>query len=243
MNKRRTMIYINFNPQNHEFIYTGIEFYEFVKYLQTPIKNILLIKANYMGNNFANNFELVEGLNEVEALAKEDVHGYGDFCFLDYAQVGEVDQLTDNQIAEILYMAHMYKPLKNPFFEILSNRFTYLAHDDGWFGKLYCRESNDFLDVLNGKIVDLTKGMTKIDVNALDINLIKNLLKFSENGMLIDFEELKVDDGEVSIKVYTIGKHNDMDRILNDCQKLKENSLNQKHMKYKADKWHLVKDK
>jgi len=240
MRKKRTLIYVNADIQNHEFIYTGIEFYEFVSFLQNPIKNILLLKANYMGNNYQKNFELVEGTENVKLLTKEDVHSYGDFCFVDYSNCENVNRLTDDQIAEVLYMAHMYKPLKSPFFDTLDNRFSYLAHDDGWFCKLYCRKVGDFLDVLNGKIVSLTTSITKKDVNNLDTDIQKELLQLAEKGLLLDFEELKSDNDELSVNVYFVGKYEDMNKVLNSRKELKENALIQKCIKYQAEKWYLV---
>ena len=240
MKRKRTLVYVNADNQSHEFIYTGIEFCEFLSYLQNPIKNILLLKADYMGNNYQKNFELVEGEESINLLKQEDVYNYGDFCFIDYSLSEKVNQLKDEQVAEVLYMAHMYKPLKSPFFEVLDNRFSYLAHDDGWFCKLYCREVDDFLDVLNGKIVSLTTSITKKDVNNLDVDIQRELLQFSEKGLLLDFEEMKSDNDEISVNVYSVGKYEDMDKVLNGCKALKENALNQKRMKYETEKWYLV---
>jgi hypothetical protein len=40
MKKLRKRIYIKINPDNNEIIYSGIEFAEFIKYLEQPIENI-----------------------------------------------------------------------------------------------------------------------------------------------------------------------------------------------------------
>jgi hypothetical protein len=192
-----------------------------------------------MGNNYVNNFELVEGEEDINLLKKEDIYNYGDFCFADYSELGDVDKLKDEQIAELLYMAHMCRALRNPFIDVLSNRFVYLAHDDGFYCKLYCREVHDFFSVLNGKIVSLIKSITKSDAENLDISIQRELLQISEEGLLLDFEETKANDGEVSTKIYSIGKHTDMNKILNECQKLKETALIQKCIKYKDGKWYL----
>ena len=238
--KKRKLIYVNANHETHEFIYTGIEFCEFVKYLQSPMENILLLKSNYIGNNFSNNFELAEGLREIETLAKANIYNCGNFCFVDYTQPGDIDNLSDAEIAEILYLAHLYKPLKSPFYKVLNNRFAYLAHDDGFFCKLYCQNSDDFLDILDGKIVELTKAIAKRSIQNLSRSLKKDLLRFAGDGMLLDLEDLEMNDDEILINIYIIGKHGDMDKVFNERQSFKENSLSQHCMKYKTDKWHLV---
>lgn len=137
--KRETIIYINSDIQNHEFIYTGIVFSEFIAYIENPIQNLLLLKANYLKENIVHNFEIVEGLAAINRFANEDIYDYGDFCFVDFED-GTLDNLSSQQIAELLYLAHMFTPLKSPYFESLHNRFAYLAHDDGFFGKIYCRK-------------------------------------------------------------------------------------------------------
>jgi len=240
MKEKRTLFYINANIHNREFIYTGIEFCEFMCYLKQPIKNILLLKADYSGNNYANNFKLVEGEENIKLLLKEDVYNYGDFGFVDYSHLDNVNNLSDSQVAELLFMAHKYKSLNNAFFETLGNRFAYLAHDDGWFCKLYCRENDDFLDVLNGKIISLIQDISKEKVNNLDVDVQQALLTLAEKGLLIDFSETESNNNEICVNVYIVGKYEDMDKILNECQKLKKDSSEQKCLKYKDDKWCLT---
>ncbi|MEN3005555.1 hypothetical protein [Dehalobacterium formicoaceticum] len=237
MSQKRTKIYINANAKDREFIYTGIEFYEFVHYLRNPIEHILLLKSNYMGNGFANNFELVEGLDEVGLLAKEDVNSYGDFCFVDYKQADMVNQLTDEQIAELLYLGHMYKPLTTPFFEKLDNQFAYLAHDDGFFCKLYCRHIEDFATLLAKKIQSCIEGKTKYSISEPDKLISCCLLELAENGLLIDFDELTADDDHIFVNYFLVGKYTDMDRILNENERLKEKAIIQNRLAYTQCKW------
>jgi hypothetical protein len=46
----------------------------------------------------------------------------------------------DITMTEILYLPHFGKSLITPFFNRINNNFVYLAHDDGWFCKLYCND-------------------------------------------------------------------------------------------------------
>lgn len=139
----RTQIYLKANLSKNEFICSGIEFKEFVRFLSFPIENIILLKTDYPGNAYAHCFELLEGRASIEALTKENIYNYGDFCFVDYETAGIVAQLNDGEIAELLFTAHMFRPLKFTFFEKLNNRFIYLAHDDGFYCKLFMRNGID----------------------------------------------------------------------------------------------------
>ena len=237
MGRDRKLIYVNANAQTHEIYYTGIEFYEFVKYLSVPIHNLLLLKAHYIGNNFDKNFELVEGQEQIELLTQEDVHGYGDFCFVDYAHADNMSKLTDAQIAELLYLAHMKQPLRTPFFDSLNNNFVYLAHDDGWCCKLYCRNMQNFSNVLTGKIKN---AISKLSLQNMDSSTKKGLMNIAENGMLIDFDDVVFAQTHAVIDIFSIGKFTDMDIICNQSKALKSKALHHNQLKCNGKEWTLV---
>jgi len=46
--KKRTTLYANTNIKNSEFIYSGIEFVEFIEFLSIPIENIVVITGGVM---------------------------------------------------------------------------------------------------------------------------------------------------------------------------------------------------
>ena len=231
MKNKKNIIYIV--SREHEITYTGIKFSEFMDYLKTPIENILLLKANYIGNNFYKNFELVEGKEYIDDFKKEDIYNYGTFCFLDYSTYEKLNLLSDRDIADLLFMAHMFKPLNNPFYNSINNRFVYLAHDDGFFCKLYCRETNDFFDVLCKKITNSVKNTSKKNICYIDETEQKKILELASDGLLIDFEEIVVSKNDVSIKLFSVGRHINMDKILNGYQALKSNSNKTQLIKYK----------
>lgn len=178
MIKPRRILYIKITPEEKQIIYSGIEFFEFVKYLSSSISNLLLIKGNYYGTRYMHNFELLEGKELIDKLAEVNIAAFGDFCFVDYAMPHMIAKLNDQQIAEILFMAHMRKPIKSPFFEELKNRFAYLAHDDGWYCKLYCQNVCEFTHVLYGKIVD----SLNIPVMCYSKDMEKHLLQLASTA-------------------------------------------------------------
>lgn len=224
MNKPRTKIYVKITPERNEIVYSGIEFAEFIKYLPQPIENLMIITGGsnvvLLDTKFERGLEQFEGHELVEALARENVHNFGNFCFVDYISSGKASDLNEEQIAELLYLGHMFKPLDSPFFEPLQNRFVYLAHDDGWYCKLYCREISDFLSVLCGK---LTSNMKKVVPSIPDM-ISEQLIRLATSGILIDLDETSQSKEGTDIGIYTIGECLDMDCFLNDFQKLKDNA-------------------
>ena len=136
MKDRMTDIYIRVSSERHEAVFSGLRFIDFINCATIPIDNILLLKSGYSSEKRCHNFELLEGQENISKLMLENIYHYGDFCFVDYAHASSVNKLNEKQIAELLYLAHMHKPLRSPFFEVLQNNFVYLAHDDGWYCKL-----------------------------------------------------------------------------------------------------------
>ena len=219
--KNQKMIYIKTYPEEKQIVYSGIKFADFIEFLPQPIENLVVISGNCSSVSFdvkyERRFEWFEGYDQVKKLAVEDVHKWGDFCFVDYDTLKNTHKLSEEQIAELLYLGRMFKPLKYPFFEPLQNRFVYLSHDDGFYCKLYCKEFGDFFTVLYKQIISC------IDVPLLERSkkVEEQLLQLAMSGILIDLEEIKTNNERLVAPVYTIGEYADMDSIFNNVQDVK----------------------
>jgi len=100
-----TYVYIKSDVEN-EIICSGIRFYEFSNYFEPKIENIILLKGDYLGSKCVRNFELFEGQEQIERLAKEmkkPCNHFGDFHLIDYSENDAVSKLTDEDIKNILY--------------------------------------------------------------------------------------------------------------------------------------------
>ena len=79
-----------------------------------------------------------------------------------------LNELTGQEIAELLYLGHQKQHLKLPFYNKLGNRFVYLAHDDGFFNKTYYRSFKDFFHFLSEAISDKLGELKARKVNFWD---------------------------------------------------------------------------
>jgi len=219
--RKRTILYVKMYPENNQIIYSGIIFAEFVEFLPKGIENLIIISGDcstaVLGTRDERCFTLLEGREQLQRLAMEDIYSFGDFCFVDYASPDDLCTLSEGQITELLYMGHMYKPLENPFFDQIQNRFAYISHDDGFFCKLYCREFNDFFSILLSKIAFHAKIPEVVDSKKLK----DELFQLAISGILIDLDDMYQRDKCSIVRVYTVGEHLDMDNILNDVQGVK----------------------
>ena len=232
MKCKSTRIYIKSSPERNETLFSGIEFIDFMECVP-PIANILLLKGNFWAEKSWRKFELVEGKNQIDKLMQENVRNYGDFCFVDYADIASINQVSDEQIAGLLYISHMFKPLKSPFFEVLQNKYAYLAHDDGWYCKLYCKDRQIPISIVMHKLQKQIENIEKaFGDNALLLpeNLGEVICKLSTSGLLIEFDISTRKSGisrkskvaeTVILKLYEVGEYEDMDALFNNLEQIK----------------------
>jgi len=235
MNKPRTKLYMKVNLETKEIIYTGISFAEFQQYLLQPIENLILLRGDYEGNRQNYNLQLVEGDSEIVGLTKENIYRFGDFHFVDYVTAGAEAKISEQQVAELLYMSHMWKPLQSPFLEQLKNRFAYLAHDDGWYCKLFCNNLNEFMYVFLQKII------TNVAISEIKktIGIEDQLLDLATSGLMVDLEEVDGTKNSWRIALYVIGPYSNMDDVLNNVEMLKETASQVVHLRYHKGKYNF----
>ncbi|MCL2248446.1 MAG: hypothetical protein FWC13_04185 [Oscillospiraceae bacterium] len=130
--KKRTILYVKTWPENNQIIYSGITFAEFIGFLPKCVENLMIISgecdAITLDTKHERCFNLFEGQEQVQRLAMEHIYSFGDFCFVDYASPDDLRTLGEGQIAELLYMGHMHKPLENPFFDQIQMIFVSRAN-------------------------------------------------------------------------------------------------------------------
>ena len=141
------------------------------------------------------------------------------------------------EIAELLYLGHMFKPVNNPFFDKIQNRFAYLVHDDGWFCRLYCREYTDFQEIIANKIVGEVSTSKRRKIYPISEEIKQQLMNIAENGLLIDFNNMLRFSNSIEIPIYSIGKFLDMDEMYNDLQRHTSRATYSAALIHKNKKW------
>jgi hypothetical protein len=245
MRQKRRQIYVNANIQEQVIISSGITFLEFIEYLSNPIENLMLITGGssiiLAESTLERGLELVEGNNLVNKLAQEDIYSLGNFCFVDYKSPCRTENLSEKQIAELLFLGHMFKPLDSPFFDILQNRFAYLAHDDGWYCKLYCRDPLEFMSVLCAKIKSHIESSFGVNIYKTPNSLINELVQVATEGLFIDLDKLSSKGDLIAINMYVCGIHENIDKVLNDSQRIMTDAHKVKCLTFKRHEksWEL----
>ena len=187
----------------------GVSFAAFYACAKLYIRNMLLLKSDYVGAHCCKNFELLCGRSEIEAfLASEDLR-FGDFCFVDFADGADPNALTPEQVAELLYVAHLWTPLRSVDFSPLQNAFVYLSHDDAHTLKLFYTNPAAVRDVLLRLVQFPLLQSGGAPMSAFPAPTADALMELLQAGVLV-----RAVDG-AHIRLTEAGKAEDVDALWN----------------------------
>ncbi|MBA4536862.1 hypothetical protein H1Z61_06835 [Bacillus aquiflavi] len=216
------LVYIYLNENNQYILSHGIEFFEFAQTVPNPLGNILLLKHQFDDGDF-NMHTLLEYVpsERIEKLIKDDVYDYGDFCWLDFEEEDGLNELTQQEIAELLYLGHLKQHLHTPFYSQLGNQYVYLAHDDGWFNKTYYRHLEDFYWML-GRLIPSKVGKLKFEKSLFRIgkkrsyptiqqDTLLSLRDMIKEGTVISLKKALQNRNRIEIPMWVIGDFANMD--------------------------------
>ncbi|CAI9395704.1 hypothetical protein ACTQ5K_06450 [Niallia sp. Sow4_A1] len=252
-NDIRDVVYIHLNEKERFVLSYGIEFREFYRILAETLSSVLLLKHQFEDGEFNihTQFEYVPN-TKLAKLSKEDVYGYGDFVWVDFDETEILDILEGQTIAELLYLGHKLEPLRKPFFQQLNNQYAYLAHDDGWFNKIYYKNMDSFYqlfgDVIAKKVTDLKleKGLLGLKKKRIypspPNEIVMELKHYMNEGMVLSIEKASQTRLKMEIPIWILGDFDNMDDMYEEYEK---NSKQKTDALLIFDKklreWHLTK--
>ncbi|MCD9024161.1 hypothetical protein [Cohnella silvisoli] len=234
--KIRDLIYVSSEYQTNCFYSYGVEFHEFMDCVDNRPENLLLLKHNFDSAqlNQYSRFDYVTK-QEINELIEDNVYCYGDFCWVDFSKEEDLDALSNNHIAELLFFGHLAKPLHN----IPKERFAYFAHDDGWFNKLYVTELNDY-EILLARIIALKlHKITGRKIFAIPEDISSLLIDYTRDGLFIDLSKVIKSKVELKIPITTIGHFTDMDKVYDIRDEISDYTV---WLVYSKKLWKLMKE-
>lgn len=246
MRRLRDIFYLYNYPEKNYALYYGMEFREFIKCEPNNIKNILLLNTEFLNSvnyDYNNNTSLVyideKSMNQ---FLTEDHYDFGDFGWIDFDEHEKLNSLKPNEVAELLYLGHKFKPVSSPFFDKIDNRYAYLAHDDGWFCKFHYKYINDLKEIVANKVVQTTSSIfKKRKIYPISDEIKEQLLNLCNDGLVINFSCVTKSNRGINILLHTIGEFLNMDDMYNDLNKHINKSNNQWWLIYKNKQWKIEK--
>lgn len=230
-NDIRDVVYVHLDKESGRVLSYGIDFYEFVQSIPSQLENLLLLKHRFDDGDFNLHTRLAYvPAKRIPKLLQDDLYSYGNFCWIDFLEVESLNQLTNDEIAELLYIGHMKQPLRQSYFNKLANNYIYLANGDGWFNKTYYREVDDFFTMLGGVVTEKMKAL-KIEKTILGLGkkrsypvIKKDTFYFLEEqiskGMVISLEKAAQSRSKIEVPIWTVGDYIHMDHM-NEAYEMK----------------------
>jgi hypothetical protein len=232
------VIYLHVNYSEQFVLSNGISFGEFVASLPTDIHQVLLLKHQFEDTE-VHMHTLLDYVKKdpFYQLAQEDVASYGDFCWVDFEEIEGADVLDGQEIAELLYLGHMKKHLRLPFFQKLNNRYVYLSHDDRYWTKVYYRYFEDFYHIL-GAVIGRRLSGTKLERSFLRLKkkhyppipkeFLYPFMDYLKEGMVISFDHVQFSRTKIELPVWIAGDFLNMDEMLEHFQKIAKREVDGK---------------
>lgn len=202
------LIYVYIDTVTNYVISKGLSVSPFYQSLPKVPTNLLLLDKDATQGEYENHtgFRVVKGTNAVQQFFETQIACQGQKLeWIDFKEIELLKQLSPQEIAELLYIAHAHKPLRSPFYYKLQNDFIYLTHLDGRLNKTYYRQlpifyeslnrqlTTDFLSALNQKRKVFQRKKT---IDSLNKHLMKELIPDLKNGLVFSFEQME-DNGQL----------------------------------------------
>lgn len=203
-------LYLHYDTEGNFLQLSGMTFQDYVRFSTLPLEHLLLLKADALGNRTAACFEVLDGRQAIANFIQEGDYRFDDFCFIDYNTEDVPDKLTDPEIAELLFLGHMKRPLRQFLFPTLHNHIAYLAHDDGWSCKLYAADPREPAAVVCRKLLH----EANLTIPDSDFGRLTDwLLAIWEEGILFDRNDVLKTGLSKKFLAYAIGKVENMDLV------------------------------
>ncbi|WP_163652169.1 hypothetical protein [Listeria sp. PSOL-1] len=191
-------IYIHMDSVINNVATSGISFHDFMNGVTMPPANILLIKNQLedLNYNAHTGFNYIDSVSLLDQKIQQNER-MKDICWIDFEDIDLLNQLSSQEIAELLYLAHTGRHLRSPFYYKLQNNFVYLTKRDGWYNKVYYRNMNHFYDLLSYVIAGRTNDIIndkplfsfgkKRKVSQPPVALLRQLADYFKEGACIAF--------------------------------------------------------
>ena len=216
---QRKYIYANLEKLDNLVFAYGIDQSDFVhgiKRLPANLVSLVGVDDNEHAVNAHTGLNVINDENEIRRYLLQS-HTLP-VKWLDYDEVGDLDFLTAAEIAELLYLGHMNRPIRSPFNYKLRNHYVFLEQRNGGI-KIYFYYISAFSHVLSAAIIrhtlDTYRGRRRfirsLSVPRVPDPILKQLVKLMADGLFIYFDQATVRQRQLLVPVHTEINENDIE--------------------------------
>ncbi len=226
----RNIIYIHMNHTARYILSSGIQFPDFIKGIPDKPSNLLLLKHKFEDGYYNMHTRLSFATSEnVEQLLEDEVFRYEEFCWVDFSDEEDLNELTGQELAELLYLGHIKSPLRPPFYRILGNQFVYLTEEDGLFNKIYYKKWEHFFSMI-GVVIShrVSPGRERTlfgrrkyrPAPFVPAEIMQLLGGQMREGVVFSFDKTAGDRLKIEVPIWIVGDFMDMDEMYEEYMQL-----------------------
>ncbi|AEV94548.1 hypothetical protein [Pediococcus claussenii] len=246
---RDDYIYVHFESLVNLIYSRGISAGDFMNgVLQRP-SNILLINGQTNDDLPIDSHTLFNELSGQDEIAEYMLTGAKQLRWIDFSQKESIGDLTDSDIADLLFMGHMGTHLSTPFSYKLQNDFVYLSLGENQV-KTYYRRLKNFYSVLNLSILRHAETMQNehrmmfrrvVHFDEIPQTMIRELIPVLSEGIIFAFDQAFEQDRQYRIPILMVSDSN-LAPTLRSRESLYNKAAQIAVLKYnfKSRHWHMV---
>ncbi|MBZ5201040.1 hypothetical protein HU147_07385 [Planomicrobium chinense] len=153
-------LYIYLNEADQFALFSGLTFAQFLNAVKMP-KNLLLLKHPYEDASFnMHTYMEFVGQEDFVQLRKALAHKKSEFCWIDFKNEKQLNSLTPQEQAELLYIGHKKETVRPPFYADLQNEFVYLSSEEEQTTKIYFRYMERLNELVGNYFTQLIRKET-----------------------------------------------------------------------------------
>lgn len=210
------VLYFHLNHSDHFVLSYGYSFPEFYKSVTKPIQNILLLKQS-TDEGELHLHTLLQYVTEenMEGFINRGSYKNGSLCWIDFDELSNLDLVEGQELAELLYLGHLKKHLKIPFYQTLNNQYVYLSDEESMFVKTFYKDLMSFYNMVSNLIPFKLRQLKmpkswfpfrkKPTFPRIDVEVLKTLEKEFKEGIIFSFNQASIKRNKIQIPFWLIG--------------------------------------
>ncbi|WP_034994537.1 hypothetical protein [Liquorilactobacillus vini] len=207
---RNNIVYVHIEKVSHLTLTYGISIIDFLAGIKKKPENVLSLGVVDPSQeiDIYSGFNMYIGQNQVQSFLLSQAQN--DLQWIDFDHSFDLESLTPQEVAEMLYLGHAFTHLKSPFYYKLQNDFVYLTLPNG-ANKIYYRYLPSFYRVLSKS---LTRHLTvayrekrtfflRKRIADFPETLVRQLLTLLIGGAVFDFGNTQIHGQELTVSLLT----------------------------------------
>src|SRR5690606_29178240 len=231
-------LYIYLNEADQFALFSGLTFAHFMDAMAMP-KNLLLLKHPYEDASFnMHTYMEFASQEEYSQLRKARSNKKSEFCWIDFRHEKQLNSLSPQEQAELLYIGHKKETVRPPFYSTLQNEFVYLSSEEEQTTKIYFRHlerlnelvGNYFTQVIRRETSgqNFWRRKTRDLVPELPREILESLKREYREGALISLADPEKTKNTIELHIRSVEEISFLDEFWSDIKHYTKQDVSRK---------------